>query len=177
MTNNSSMNRISISNSTYGQISCVKYIPLLCWIWPLQTEKFLVLPTKSWNDTNTCSKFTNFLDDKIRTTVQLITYTVPQNCLSLSTIHHNSQFTFRFSSEAELQIFVLEGRHLNKIRLGANVTLIRLIDTYLLFVVEFIVILRLIRIQQLVYPLTLSFIPNMMLLKRFPHTHITLHFE
>ena len=34
MTNNSSMNRISISNSTYVQISCVKYIPLLCWIWP-----------------------------------------------------------------------------------------------------------------------------------------------
>ena len=34
MTNNSPMNRISISNSTYVQISCVKYIPLLCWIWP-----------------------------------------------------------------------------------------------------------------------------------------------
>ena len=34
MTNNSSMNRISISNSTYVQISCVKYIPLLCRIWP-----------------------------------------------------------------------------------------------------------------------------------------------
>ena len=33
-TNNSSINRISISNSTYVQISCVKYIPLLCWIWP-----------------------------------------------------------------------------------------------------------------------------------------------
>ena len=29
----------------------------------------------------------NFLDDKIRTTVQLITYTVPQNCLSIFTIH------------------------------------------------------------------------------------------
>ena len=41
--------------------------------------------------------------------------------------------------------------------------------------VEIIVILRLIRIQRLVYPLTLSFIPNMMLLKRFPHIHITLN--
>ena len=34
MSNNSPMNRISISNSTYVQISCVKYIPLLCQIWP-----------------------------------------------------------------------------------------------------------------------------------------------
>ena len=112
----------------------------LCYIYPsslpnlarLRTEKFLVLPTKSWNDTNTCSKFTIFLDDKIRATVQLITYTVPQNCLSIFTIHHNSQFTFRFSSEAELQIFVLEGRHLSKIQLGANVT--RKIYLYLSFV-------------------------------------------
>ena len=35
------------------------------------------------------------LDDKIRTTVQLITYTVLQNCLSMFIIHHNSQFTFK----------------------------------------------------------------------------------
>ena len=34
MSNNSPMNRIPISNSTYVQISCAKYIPLLCWIWP-----------------------------------------------------------------------------------------------------------------------------------------------
>ena len=34
ITNNSSMNRIPISNSTYVQISGAKYIPLLCWIWP-----------------------------------------------------------------------------------------------------------------------------------------------
>ena len=34
MTNNSPMNRISISNSTYVEISCVKYIPLSCRIWP-----------------------------------------------------------------------------------------------------------------------------------------------
>ena len=69
-------------------------------------RKFLVLPTKSWNDTNTCSKFTVFLDDQIRATVQLITYTVPQNCLSIFTIHNCSIFV-RVSSEAELQIFFL----------------------------------------------------------------------
>ena len=46
------------------------------------------------------------LDDKIRTTVQLITYTVLQNCLSLFTIHiQNCSIFVRFSSEAELQIF------------------------------------------------------------------------
>ena len=39
MTNNSSMNRISISNSTYVQISRVKYIPLLCQIWPQLLQK------------------------------------------------------------------------------------------------------------------------------------------
>ena len=32
--NNSPMNRFPISNSTYIQISCVKYIPLLYRIWP-----------------------------------------------------------------------------------------------------------------------------------------------
>ena len=39
MSNNSPMNRISISNSTYVQISCVKYIPLLCRIWPQLLQK------------------------------------------------------------------------------------------------------------------------------------------
>ena len=39
MSNNSPMNRISISNSTYVQISCVKYIPLLCRIWPTFKQK------------------------------------------------------------------------------------------------------------------------------------------
>ena len=36
--------------------------------------------------------FTIFLDDKIRATVQLITYTVPQNCLSIFTIHNSQLF-------------------------------------------------------------------------------------
>ena len=74
----------------------------------LHTEKFLVLPTKSWNDTNTCSKFTIFLVDKIRATVQLITYTVPQNCLSLFTIHRNSLFPYvQLTSAVELSVFLL----------------------------------------------------------------------
>ena len=91
----------------------------LCYIYPsslpnlarLRTEKFLVLPTKSWNDTNTCSNFPKSqysLNDKIRTTDQLITYTVPQNRLSLFTIHiQNCSIFVHFSSEAELQIFFL----------------------------------------------------------------------
>ena len=37
--NNSPMNRFPISNSTYVQISCVKYIPLLCRIWPVFIQK------------------------------------------------------------------------------------------------------------------------------------------
>ena len=87
------------------------------------SEKFLVLPTKSWNDTNTFSKFTIFPDDKIRATVQLITYTVPQNCLSIFTIH-NSQLFYLCPCQLRgwASDFFLEGRHLSKIRLGANVT-------------------------------------------------------
>ena len=36
---NSTMNWFPISNSTYVQISCVKYIPLLCPIWPQFIQK------------------------------------------------------------------------------------------------------------------------------------------
>ena len=44
---------------------------------------------------------------------------------------------------------------------------------YLSFVVvDVVVIFRLIRIQQLVYPLTLPFIPNMILIKGF-HIHMS----
>ena len=90
MTNNSSMNRIfNVRFPIMSKILCLIYPSSLLNLARLRTEKFLVKlkPTKSWNDTNTCSNFTIFLDDKIRATVQLITYTVPQNCLSLFTIH------------------------------------------------------------------------------------------
>ena len=63
------------------------------------------------------------LDDKIRATVQLIIYTVLQNCLSLFTIHCNSQFPYvQLASVVELSDFFVEGCHLSKIRLGANVS-------------------------------------------------------
>ena len=93
MTNNSSMNRIfNIQFHLCPNFLCKVYSSSLLNLDRLHTEKFLVLPTQSWNDTNTCSKFTIFLVDKIRATVQLITYTVPQNCLSLFTIHIRKLF-------------------------------------------------------------------------------------
>ena len=106
----------SISNSTYVQISCVKYIPLLCWAWPDFKQKSSLFYQQSLGMIQTCVpnylKSPYSLDDKIRTTVQLITYTVAQNCLSIFTIHHkNSSFFVWFSSEAELQIFFLSSNH------------------------------------------------------------------
>ena len=94
VTNNSPMDRFPISNATYVQISCVKYIPLLCRIWPQFIQKSSLFYQQSLGMIQTCVpiflKSPYSLDDKIRTTVQLITYTVLQNCLSLFTIHHNS---------------------------------------------------------------------------------------
>ena len=99
MTNNSSMNRIPISNSTYVQISCAKYIPLLCRIWPDFIQKSSLFYQQSLGMIQTrvpnSLKSPYWLDDKIRATVQLITYTVLQNCLSLFTI---SQITFKHCS-------------------------------------------------------------------------------
>ena len=129
MTNNSSMNRIPISNSTYVQISGAKYIPLLCRIWPDFIQKSCVfyqqslgmIPTRVPNSL----KSPYSLDDKIRATVQLITYTVPKNCLSIFTIH-NSQLFYLCPCQLRgwASDFFLEAWHLSKIRLGANVTLI-----------------------------------------------------
>ena len=80
----------SISNSTYVQISYVKYISLLCWIWPDFIQKSSLFYQQSLGMIQThVPIFLNSLyslDDKIRATVSLITYTVPQNCLSLFTI-------------------------------------------------------------------------------------------
>ena len=110
--NNSPMNRFPISNSTYVQISCVKYIPLLCWIWPDFIQKSSLFCQQSLGMIQTrvpiFLKCPYSLGDKIRATVQLITYTVQQNCLSLFTIYHQNSSSFvRFSSEAELQIYFL----------------------------------------------------------------------
>ena len=115
--------------STYVQISCDKYIPLLCRIWPDFIQKSSLFYQQSLGMIQTrVPIFLNSpysLDDKIRATVQLITYTVPQNCLSIFTIH-NSQLFYLCPCRLRgwASDFFLEGRHLSKIRLGANVTLI-----------------------------------------------------
>ena len=126
------MNRISISNSTYVQISCVKYIPLLCRIWPTFKQKSSLFYQQSLGMIQTCvpnSQFSLILRIHLMTRSEL-------QFSSLHTLFHKtvcqfSQFTIHncsifvcVSSEAELQIFFLEGRHLSKIRYGANVTLI-----------------------------------------------------
>ena len=86
----------SISNSTYVHISHVKYIPLLCRIWPDFIQKSSLFYQQSLGMIQTrVPIFLNSpysLDDKIRATVQLITYTVPQNCLSIFTIHNSQLF-------------------------------------------------------------------------------------
>ena len=130
MSNNSPMNRISISNSTYVQISCVKYIPLLCRIWPTFKQKSSLFYQQSLGMIQTRvpnSQFSLILRIHLMTrsgaTVQLITYTVPQNCLSIFTIH-NCFYLCPCQLRGWASDFFLEGWHLSKIRLGANVTLI-----------------------------------------------------
>ena len=78
------------------QISLMSKFPVLsislfsAWIWPGFIQKSSLFYQQSLGMIQTCVpiflKSLYSLDDKIRTTVQLITYTVPQNCLSL----HNS---------------------------------------------------------------------------------------
>ena len=108
MTNNSSMNRIPISNSTYVQFSCVKYIPLLCRTWPDFKQKSSLFYQQSLGMIQThVPIFLNSLyslDDKIRTTVQLITYTVLQNCLSIFTIHHQNSSANYIHCSAKLSV-------------------------------------------------------------------------
>ena len=49
--------KISNINSLHkSKILVLSTIPLLCWIWPgFKQKSSLFLPTKSWNDTNTCA--------------------------------------------------------------------------------------------------------------------------
>ena len=74
--------------------SCVKYISPLCQIWPQFIQKSSLFYQQSLGMIQTrvtiFLKYLYSLGDKIRATVQLITYTVLQTCLSLFTI---SQFT------------------------------------------------------------------------------------
>ena len=128
----------------------------------------------------------NFLDDKIRATVQLITYTVPQNCLSLSTIHHNSQFTFKtvlpLSNLAQRLSFRFfsKGRHLSKIWLGANVTIWNwlylsvIFCCRVLFLSSFTVIVDWSKSTTCLHSHTLIY-SKYDIIKRFLHTYLTLN--
>ena len=115
MTNNSSMNRISISNSTYVQISCVKYIPLLCRIWPTFKQKSSLFYQQSLGMIQTRVPNSNFPWFSVFTWWQDQSYSSANyiHCsakLSVTfTIHCNSQCSSlsNVSSEAELQIFFL----------------------------------------------------------------------
>ena len=161
MTNNSSMNRIcmldflpdvkipvlhiSLFSAKSGQAPYRKV--------PCFTNKVL----EWYKHVLQISQFSLMTRSELR--FQLITYTVPQNCLSLFTIHQNSLFPYVQLTGGWAFSFFVEGSHLGKIRLGTNVT--RWNDILLfVVVVDVIVIFRLIRIQWLVYPLTLSFIPD-----------------
>ena len=93
MTNNSSMNRIPISNSTYVQISCAKYIPLLCRIWPDFIQKSSLFYQQSLGMIQT--RVPNSLNS-------VFTWWQDQSYSSANYIHcsaklsvnfHNSQFT------------------------------------------------------------------------------------
>ena len=85
----------------------------------------------------------------IRTTVQLITCTVLQNCLLLFSIHYNSHpqlfLLVRLSLAIEPQTFFAEGRHLSKILLAANVTLLDI-----LYLVEFYSVIK-IKVHNMFY--------------------------
>ena len=117
------------------------------------------------------------LDDKIRTTVQLITYTVPQNCLSLFTIHHNSHPKLSvLAQRLSFRFFFLEGRHLSKIRLGTNVTrkiYLSFVWSRVLFLSSFTAVVDLSK-SMTCCTFTPSFIPNISF-QNVPYKSITLN--
>ena len=120
MTNNSSMNRISISNSAYVQISCVKHIPLLCRIWPdfIQKSSLFYQQSLGMIQTRVPNSQFSWWQDQSYSSANYV------HCSAkLSVNVHNSQFPYvQLTSAVELSDFFVEGRHLSKIRLGANVT-------------------------------------------------------
>ena len=127
--------KISNVNSQI-QNPCVKYIPLLCRIWPgFKQKSSLLLPTKSWNDTNTCALI--FLKSPLSLDFP---WWRDQNYSSANymhcsaklsvTVHYFHNFTSTTFSACPVELsgwasdFFVEGRHLSKILLGANVTLL-----------------------------------------------------
>ena len=100
MTNNSSMNRIPISNSTYVQISCAKYIPLLCWIWPQLLQKSSLFYQQSLGMIQTRVLIHNipWWQDQSYSSANYI------HCSAkLSVTFHNSQFTTVLSFSVSAQ--------------------------------------------------------------------------
>ena len=93
--NNSSMKRFPMLIHFTNPKSCVKYIPLLCWIWPgFKQKSSLFLPKESWNDTNTCALI--FLLDFSWWWDQNYSSANYMHCSTkLSATEHNSQFHIR----------------------------------------------------------------------------------
>ena len=69
----------------------IQYVPIYCWIWSQYMQQSSLFCQQSLGMIQThvtiLLKFPSLLDDKIRSTVQLITCTVLQTCLSLFTIY------------------------------------------------------------------------------------------
>ena len=106
MTNNSSMNRIPISNSTYVQISCAKYIPLLCRIWPQLLQKSSLFYQQSLGMIQAQVLIHNFPWFSVFTWWQDQSYSSANyiHCSTkLSVNFHNSQFTIVLSLSVSAQ--------------------------------------------------------------------------
>ena len=89
--NNSPMDRFPISNSTYVQISCVTYTPLLCWIWPGFIQKSFLFYQQSLGMIQTRvpnSKFSTFCrQSSAHSSANHI------HCSAKLSLFHYSQFT------------------------------------------------------------------------------------
>ena len=116
--NNSPMNWFPISNSTYVQISCVKYIPLLCRIWQQFMQKSSLFYQQSLGMIQTRvpnSQLCSFCrQSSIHSSANYI-----HSSVKLSVFI--SLFTFNTNFNCPVD-FLFEGHQLSKIRLGTNVT-------------------------------------------------------
>ena len=114
--------------STNVQISRVKYIPLLCWIWPDFIQKSSLLYQQSLGMIQTCVSNSQlcslYRKSSVHSSANYIHHPAKLSVfISLFTIHFNSLFPyFQLTSTVELSVFFVEGRHLSKIQLSANVT-------------------------------------------------------
>ena len=111
MTNNSSMNRISMLEVLPDVKTCVKYIPLLCWIWPDFIQKSSLFYQQSLGMIQTCvlnSQFSPFCrQSSIHSSANYIHCSVKLSVLiSLFTIHFQILSLFvQLSLVVELWLF------------------------------------------------------------------------